>query len=370
MKKVAVLGSTGSIGTQTLNVIRSCSHELCACALAAYSNRHKLNEQALEFKPAFTALISKSGESCLLDAVKDCDIAVIATKGIAALDAVLYCINNGIDVAIANKEVLVCAGELVNAALKNSKARLIPVDSEHSAIYQCLIGRDKNSVSQLLLTASGGPFFEKSLDELKNVSAADALKHPTWSMGTKITIDSATMMNKSLEVIEASALFGVPSDRIQIVVHRQSKVHSMVRFCDGCIMAQIAEPNMTLPIEIALLGVGKDKLISDVGFDSLQTFTFQPCDFDKFPCARLGYDVWNYPALCRTVMNAANDVCVDAFIANKIRFVDFYPLISTTIDGLLTAVNELPLTVDSIKKVDKIAHDYAANLINGEACCL
>lgn len=363
MKKVAVLGSTGSIGTQTLDVIRKNPNELKVFSLVAFSNEEKLQKQSLEFHPTYSALISKEGEDCLIRAVEGCDVAVVATKGITALRCVLHCLDNGIDVALANKETLVCAGELVTSRV--GKAKLIPVDSEHCAIAQCLLGRDKNQLSKILLTASGGPFW-KEKRYLHDVSAKEALQHPNWNMGAKITVDSATMMNKALEVIEARWLFGVPTEKIQIVVHPQSVVHSMVQWADGSVIAQLACPDMRLPIQTAL-GCPQD-IIPQINFEDLLTCTFEKCDFSRFPCAKWGYEIENYPPLCATVMNAANDVCVDGFLTGKIPFDAFYPTIAQTVENFACTLVGVPVTVENVFKWDKIARNYALKLVNGEIC--
>ena len=366
MKKVAILGSTGSIGTQTLDVIRSNSDKLKVHSLVAYSNEAKLAEQAWEFKPHYAALISRDGEQCLIEAVKNCDVAVVATRGITALECILYCLDNGIDVALANKEALVCAGELVMSRV--GKAKLFPIDSEHCAVSQCLLGRDKSTVSKILLTASGGPFWNTEANALAKVTTNDALKHPNWSMGSKITIDSATMMNKSLEVVEASFLFGVPVEQIQIVVHRQSVVHSMVEFNDGGVIAQLATPDMRLPIQTALLGEQGQHRVKPVNFSDLLTLTFEKCDFEKFPCAKLGYEISKYPPLCRTVMNGANDACVESFLDGKLSFNDFYNIILKAVNHFANIVSKRELTLSNIELFDCEAKVYAKKLINGDIC--
>lgn len=367
MKKIAVLGSTGSIGTQTLDVISRCPDDLQVHSLVAHSSKDRLEAQAKRFSPSYSALISEQGEDCLIKAVEGADIAVVATKGIAALNAVLYCLDNGITVALANKEVLVCAGDIVMPRASNSF--LIPVDSEHSAIWQCLLGRDRKTLSKILITASGGPFYGLSKEELPYVTASDALKHPNWNMGSKITVDSATMMNKALEVIEASYLFSVPTDKIEIAVHRQSIVHSMVEFCDGAVMAQMATPDMRLPIEIALTGTGNKKIVDTLTIDKMRSLTFEPCDFDRFPCAKWGYEIQRYPQLAKTAMNAANDECVSSFLSDELPFDRFYDVIKSTVDSLSDLVCDWELSVENIKKVDVIARKHARNVIHGEVCC-
>lgn len=368
MKKVAVLGSTGSIGTQTLDILRRYADKFDVVSLVAYSNTQKLAEQAQEFKPKYTALISTDGEQCLIDAVKGCNLVVVATRGICAIDAVLYCLQHNIDVALANKETLVCAGRLITDRLKQSKSKLIPVDSEHFAISQCLIGRSVNDVSKLLLTASGGPFWNVNKDEFVAITPQQALKHPNWNMGAKITVDSATMMNKALEVIEARWLFDVPVERIQIVVHRQSIVHSMVEFADGSLMSQMSNPDMRIPIQSALLGTIGQQVTPCIDFAKLVTLTFESCDFTRFPCAKLGYDIFAYPELCATVMNASNEICVEKFLQGKLLFNDFYNIIIRTVEHFACQAECSQLSVDNIKLFDALAREYATKLIDGVIC--
>ena len=366
MKKVAILGSTGSIGTQTLDVIRCNSDKLKVHSLVAYSNAEALNKQVSEFLPSYHALITRDGEGCLIEAVKGCDVAVVATRGIVAIECILYCLDNGIDVALANKEALVCGGALIMP--KVGRAKLYPVDSEHCAISQCIASRPNGKISKILLTASGGPFWNLKEHDLKFVTPQRALAHPNWSMGAKITIDSATMMNKALEVIEASWLFGVPASDIQIVVHRQSVVHSMVEFADGGIIAQMALPNMRLPIQYALLGDEGQHNIGSVKFSDFFTLTFEKCNFDKFPCAKFGYEMAKYPPLTPTVMNAANDECVDAFLRNELSFCDFYNILLKVIETFSKELATEPLTVANIKKYDEKARVFVKTLFDGEKC--
>lgn len=365
MKKIAVLGSTGSIGTQTIDILNRYRDRFDVKSLVAYSNATLLDKQSRMFNAEYTALISRQGEECLVQAVKDCDLAVVATRGICAIDAVLYCLDNGIDVALANKETLVCAGRLVCDKLKKSNSKLLPIDSEHFAISQCLVGRDISEVDKLLLTASGGPF--RCLDKAKfaDITPKEALKHPNWTMGQKITIDSATMFNKALEVVEALWLFGVDVDKIQIVVHPQSVVHSMVQFVDGAVMAQLATPDMRLPIQRALLGEAGGRVTASVDFDKLLTLTFERCDFDKFPCAKLGYEIFRYPELCATVMNASNDACVEQFLQGRLSFDKFYDIIISTVEHFANTAENCELTVANVKLFEKRSRAYAYDLING-----
>ncbi len=359
MKKVAVLGSTGSIGTQTLDVIRCNSDKLKVHSLVAYSNESKLAEQTAEFCPDFCGLISRD-PNCLLRAVEGADVAVVATRGIAAIPAILCCLDNGVDVALANKEALVCAGELIMSRV--GKAKILPVDSEHCAIARCLQGNNKQ-VDKILLTASGGPFWNVPESELSKVNAEQALKHPNWHMGSKITVDSATMMNKALEVTEASFLFGIAVEKIQIVVHRQSVVHSMLQFSDGEVLAQLAVPDMRLPIQQALLGTDGNFVCKKLDFGDLLDLTFEPCDFDKFPCAQLGYKLASYPALCRTVMNAANDVCVDGFLQGRFSFDCFYNIIMKAVDFFCKRAERTELSVESVCSFDAETKLFVGELL-------
>ena len=366
MKKVAVLGSTGSIGTQTLDVIRSNSDKLKVYSLVAYSNAEALSKQVAEFEPKYHALIARDGEQCLIEAVKACDVAVVATRGIVAIECILYCLDHGIDVALANKEALVCAGELIMPRV--GRAKLYPVDSEHCAVSQCIASRPNAKISKILLTASGGPFWNLNEHDLSFVTPQRALSHPNWNMGQKISIDSATMMNKALEVIEASWLFGVKPKDVQIVVHRQSVVHSMVEFSDGGVIAQMALPDMRLPIQYALLPDDGKFNVGSVNFSNLLTLTFEKCNFEKFPCAKFGYEIANYPKLAATVMNAANDECVAAFLDNRLSFVDIYNIIQKAIDTFSAELTAQPLTLDNVKKYDAKAREYVKSLLDGEKC--
>ena len=365
MIKVAILGSTGSVGRQALQVVEANADVLAVHSLVAYSNEKLLDSQRRRFSPRFCGLISQ-GEQCLLEAVRGADVALVATRGITALPAVLFCLDNGIKVALANKETLVCGGALVADKVRQGGV-LAAVDSEHCAVSQCLLGRDGANVRRILLTASGGPFWEYDSERLSEVTAEQALAHPNWNMGQKITIDSATMMNKALEVVEAHWLFGVPSEKISVVVHRQSVVHSMVEWDSGGVMAQLARPDMKLPIQIALLGEGKS-IVPPLDFSRL-TLTFEQCDFKKFPCARLGHEILSLPSLCATAMNGANDVCVEMFLRGRLRFTQFYPVITQTVQRLQKRCSELPLTVDNIKKIDAEAQKTAALMADEIICC-
>ena len=317
MRKIAILGSTGSIGTQTLQVISNHLDLFQVVSLVAYSNEQLLKAQAEQFCPKHCFVLKYDGENSLIEAVKEADIAVFALRGIVSLDAVLYCIRHNIDVALANKEVLVCAGPLVKEALKTSNSKLLPIDSEHSAIWQCLTSQ----AEKLLLTASGGPFYRLTKEQLKKVTPEQALKHPKWDMGAKITVDSSTLVNKAFEVIEAHYLFDVAPKDIEIVVHPQSIVHSMVQYKDGSVLAQLSNPDMRLPIQLALLQERAESLVQKLDFQQLLTLTFEPCNFDKFPLAKYGHKALEKPHLA-VVLNAVNDICVENFLIGKISYVE------------------------------------------------
>ncbi len=366
MKRVAVLGSTGSIGTQTLNVIKQNADKLQVVSLVAFSQEKLLMQQVEEFSPSYHALICRDGKQCLIEAVKNCDVAVVATKGITALECVLFCLDNGIDVALANKEVLVCGGQLVME--RQGNAKILPIDSEHCAISQCLQCRPNAKPAKILLTASGGPFWNLDQSQLQSVSAKEALQHPNWNMGNKITVDSATLMNKTLEVLEASWLFNVDVADIQIVVHRQSIVHSMVAFDDASVIGQFANPDMRLPIQIALLGENSRQIIPSLTFDKMLNLTFEPCNFEKFPCAKLAFEIKSKYSLAPTVMNAANDVCVDLFLQGKFAFTQFYATINSVIEHFAEEFSHSKVTLQTINDCDKVARSYTKNLILGDIC--
>lgn len=352
-KRIAVLGSTGSIGTQAVDIIRENPDRFRATLLTAGSNVERLIAQARELRPSMAIIANQAlygrlrdeleplgiatacGPAALADAMDrdDIDTVLTATVGYSGLEPTIRAINAGKDIALANKETLVVAGELVNRLLADSPSRLYPVDSEHSAIYQCLAGEDPDSVSRLIITASGGPFRTVSLDRLANVTVADALHHPNWSMGAKITIDSATMLNKAFEIIEARWLFGIGADRIDAVVHPQSIVHSMVEFRDGAVKAQLGLPDMHLPIRYALgdatrlASTERPMLLTDYAH-----LTFERPDTKRFPCLTLAYTALERGGTTACVINAANEIAVDAFLHERIRFLDIYDVITTTLE--------------------------------------
>lgn len=352
-KRIAVLGSTGSIGTQTLDIIGRHPDMFEAATLVAGSNVDALAEQCRRFHPRRAVIADRSLYARLKDAVAsmgieveagseavayamatdDVDMVVTATVGYSGLAPTISAINAGKEIALANKETLVVAGDLVTRLLRRSGSCMIPVDSEHSAIYQCLAGERQESVSRLIITASGGPFRTFRKEDLEHVTPDDALRHPNWSMGAKITIDSATMLNKAFEIIEAHWLFGVPADRISAVVHPQSIVHSMVEFTDGAMKAQLGLPDMHLPISYAL-GLEKRMPTGEPAMTlaDYAMLTFEAPDTGKFPCLTLaGYSL-ERGGNTACVVNAANEIANEAFRRGRIRFTDIYPVIMDTVD--------------------------------------
>ena len=348
---VAILGSTGSIGTTALRVLDRQRDHFRVAALTAFNNAALLGEQVAKFQPSFVGIVQNGAEphdawnvgtACLVEAASrdDVDIVLNAIVGSAGLDATLAALAAGKRVALANKETLVMAGELVTAACVAGGGEIVPVDSEHSAILQCIAGRRGVDVRRVIITASGGPFREWTSDQLAAATLDDALRHPTWRMGRKITVDSATLANKALEVIEAHFLFGLPYDRIEVVVHPQSVVHSFVEFVDGSVLAQLGVPSMELPVLYALTHPDR---ISDTGvphFDpvALSPLTFEPVRADQFSAFSLGIAAGRKGGAAPTIFNAANEAAVALFLDARIRFGD----IGGAIGGALDALGDLP----------------------------
>ncbi len=351
-RNIAVLGSTGSIGRQTLDIIAEYPALFQAWLLVARSSADLLIQQARQMRPHMVIIADEQYYEYVRDALEDTDIevatgsaaiaqavtapeidtVVTAMVGYSGLESTIAAIGAGKRIALANKETLVVAGELIDRLLKDSTSVLYPVDSEHGAFYQCLVGERMQDVEKLWLTASGGPFRTLPKEQLATVTAADALKHPNWSMGAKITIDSATMMNKGFEMIEARWLFGVMPDDIEIVVHPQSIIHSMVAFKDGSVKAQLGLPDMHLPIRYAL-GLPDGRLASDcrkMTIEDMANLTLERPDFDKFPLLGTAYAAARTGGTAPCVMNAANEIAVAAFLQDKIRFTDIYRIINTT----------------------------------------
>jgi 1-deoxy-D-xylulose-5-phosphate reductoisomerase len=369
---VAVLGSTGSIGTTALRVLGRHADEFYVAALTAHSNAALLQEQAREFSPSFVGIVQngvedhhewRHGPSCLVEAAthRDASIVLNAVVGAAGLDATLAALSAGKRVALANKETLVMAGELVAAACQRGGGEIVPVDSEHSAILQCLTGRAGTDVRRLVLTASGGPFRGWEHERLERATLTDALRHPTWRMGRKITIDSATLANKALEVIEAHFLFGLPYDRIEVVVHPQSVVHSFVEFVDGSVLAQLGVPSMELPVLYALTHPGR---IADTGvppFDpvELSPLTFERVRHEDFPALRMGVQAGRAGGAAPAVFNAANEQAVALFLEGRIQFGD----IPRAIESALAAEGTAPShSRDALLAADAAARRHVREL--------
>jgi len=353
LKNIAILGSTGSIGVQALEVIEKNPDRFQVEILTAGNQGQKLIEQALKFKPNAVVIGDESQYQAVKDALWSADIKVYAGKkalasvveageidlvlnglvGYSGLEPTLKAIEAGKTIALANKETLVVAGELVNRKLQEHKVSMIPVDSEHSAIFQCLVGEFDNPIECIYLTASGGPFRGKKRNELENVTIKQALNHPNWSMGAKITIDSATLMNKGFEVIEAKWLFGLEAEQIRVIVHPQSIVHSIVQFTDGSMKSQMGLPDMKLPIQYAL--AYPDRIASDFprfNFMNYPNLGFEPPDTETFPCLDLAFTAMRQSGTAACRLNAANEVAVEAFLKEKIRFLDIPVLLAHCLD--------------------------------------
>jgi 1-deoxy-D-xylulose-5-phosphate reductoisomerase len=342
VKRFIVLGSTGSIGASSLDVIASNPGAFEVAGLAAGSSIDRLRVQIERFKPRAVSLFDPAaaaslrcetgsrikvfeGAEGILEMIRelDADAAINGLVGSAGMLPTVAALESGKDVLLANKETMVMAGEIVMATAARFRKRIVPIDSEMSAIYQCVKGESPEHIKRLVLTASGGPFIDFSRDSLESVTVAEALRHPTWNMGVKNTIDSATMMNKGLEVIEASHLFGIPGERIDVAVHRTSVVHSFVEFIDGSLLCQLSRPDMRLPIQYAM--TDPDRLMSPYGgvdFTRPFAFTFEPPDFDRFPCLKLAYDVLEQGPSAQAAMNGANEAAVQAFVDGIISFMD------------------------------------------------
>lgn len=352
MKEIAVLGSTGSIGTQTMDVIRLHSDLFHASVLAAHKSIDKLKEQAEEFHPHAIVITDEEagkafrkmykgeaevliGEEALTEVVKrdDVDLVLVSVVGITGLRPTLEAIRAGKELALANKETLVAGGSLVLEEARKHHTLVRPVDSEHSAIFQSMLGQDKKGIHKILLTASGGPFRGKSREELEKVTVADAMKHPTWNMGMKVTLDSATMFNKGLEVIEAHWLFGVDYDDIEVIVQPQSLIHSMVEYDDGSILAQIGSPDMRLPIQFAL--TYPERLPSPshefVDWSQILSIQIEKPDLEVFRSLKLAYEAGKAGGDTTTAFNAANEEAIRAFIAGKLSFLSIFDVVEDTL---------------------------------------
>ena len=381
MKKIAVLGSTGSIGTQTLDIVRNYSEELQVVALAAGNNVDLMEKQVREFQPKVVAMWTEEAAKNLQERIKDLptkvvygmdglleiavleEISVLVTAivGMIGIRPTIAAIKAGKDIALANKETLVCAGHIIMPLAKECGVSILPVDSEHSAIFQSMNGEPKNRINKILLTASGGPFRGKTREELAAMKVEDALKHPNWSMGRKITIDSSTLVNKGLEVMEAKWLFDVDLDQIQVVVHPQSIIHSMVEYVDGAVIAQLGVPDMKLPIQYALFYPDR-KVMNEkkLDFFELANMTFEKPDIDTFTGLKLAYEASRIGGSMPTVYNAANEKAVALFLDRKISYLQITELIEQCMKN--HKLIECP-DVDQILATEAEVYEYIEGLI-------
>lgn len=372
IKKISLLGSTGSIGTQTLDIVRN-HEELKVVALAANSNVNLIKKQIDEFKPELVVMYDEDAANTLRNEITDAgvkvlsgmdglieaatlasaDIVLTAMVGMIGIRPTIAAIKAGKDIALANKETLVCAGHIIMPLIKEYNVSLLPVDSEHSAIFQSLHGENHSEVERILLTASGGPFRNKSKEELSHMTVEDALNHPNWSMGSKITVDSATLVNKGLEVMEACWLFDVPLEKIEVVVHPQSIIHSMVEYQDGAIMAELGMPDMKLPIQYALFYPNRPYLDTKrVNFFELGQMTFEKPDAEKFEGFALAMEAARKGGTMPTVFNAANEKAVELFLNHEIGFMDIPRLIRVAMENHTVIDNP---DVDTILKAEQEA---------------
>ena len=380
VKTVSILGSTGSIGRQSLDIIGR-MEGVRVIALTAGSSVELMAQQCMEFHPELAVMATEEAACQLREALSDLDIRVswgeaglieaatiaeaecviTAVVGMVGLKPTLAAIRAGKRIGLANKETLVCAGELVMAEAEKYNVEIIPVDSEHSAIFQCLMGNtDRREVKRLILTCSGGPFYGKTPEELKTVTKADALKHPNWKMGAKITIDCATLMNKGLEVIEAMRLYRMPLEQVSVLVHRQSIVHSMVEFVDGAVMAQMGAPDMRLPIQLALTYPQRQNCPVDaLDLTTCGALTFAHPDLERFPCLALAYACAQKGGTACPAMNGANEEAVAMYLRDEIGFYDIYRLVSAAVEAV-PFVQEP--TLEQILEADRLAREAVRNL--------
>ena len=371
MKGIAILGSTGSIGQSALAVVDTHPDKLRVVALAAGGNASRLAEQVAKYKPSRSALAAEHGNESLIEIAThpDADVVLFASSGTAALDAVLAAIDAGKTIALANKEILVMAGSVVMAAAARRGVAVLPVDSEHNAIHQCVHGRTHAEIQRLILTASGGPFRNMAADELGRVAAADALQHPTWRMGPKITVDSATLMNKGLEVIEARWLFDVPADRIDVLVHPQSIVHSMVELVDGSVIAQLGVTDMRLPIQYAFSYPDRwSAPLPSLDLARAGRLDFERPDTERFPCLALAFRALRGAEGLPIVLNAANEVAVSAFLEERLAFTGIADVIRHTMDAyeLSGAAHVTGLAnLANVREIDGWARAFAARATAG-----
>lgn len=364
-RKISIIGSTGSIGRQALEVIEKLQDKFEIIALTGGANVELLREQALKFKPKYVCVGNSKGEKFDIAgiktlygqegleeicSIKENDIILVSVSGKVGLRPTLTAIDNGIDIALANKETLVMAGDIVMPRAKEKGVNIIPVDSEHCAIHQCI--KDISQVDKLIITASGGPFLHKTIDDMKNATVAQALNHPRWSMGKKITVDSATLMNKGLEIIEAHHLFNMPYEKIDVVVHPQSIVHSAIEYVDGSVIAQLGLPSMHIPIQYAITYPERFEGIKSKSFSfaNIARLDFEKPDFEKFPSVKMAYEAGKIGGSATVCMNAANEEAVFAFLEDKIKLYEIYQITSKMMEQHHLVKKT---SIDEIFEIDK-----------------
>ena len=391
MRRLSILGSTGSIGKQTLEVARKAPSDFTVEALSCGSDIDTLYDQILEFRPKVCSVVDEKKALELKERLKAANIGtevlsgkegniaiatldsidtiVGAIVGFAGLEPVYHAVLKGKDIALANKETLVAGGDIIMPLIKKMGVAMLPIDSEHSAIWQCLKGEKREDLDRILITASGGPFRGMKRSDLEKVTLEDALHHPTWNMGGKITIDSATMMNKGLEIIEAHHLYGISCKKIDVVVHPQSIIHSMIRLKDGSVLAQMGKPSMVLPIEVALYYPDRGPSIVtefDPFAQGMNNLTFEPCDTEVFRLVKLAYETGDKGGLYPTVMNAANESAVMSYLKGKIRFLDIERTVFDTVEKMDSEISGSELTIETIEQADRDARIYADEIIDGK----
>jgi 1-deoxy-D-xylulose-5-phosphate reductoisomerase len=379
-KNIVILGSTGSIGVQALDIIREHPDRFNLLALSCNNSWKKMAKQIKEFEPEFGLIANQKHFSVLNEAISETDTTLLSGKeellnlaslekadivlnslvGYAGFEPTLEALKAGNKVALANKESLVVGGALINKIVGERKEQLIPVDSEHSAMLQCLVGEPIDEVEKLIITASGGPFRTWEKEQMEGITVEDALNHPNWSMGAKITVDSATMMNKGLEIIEAHWLFDIPYERIEAVVHPESIIHSIVTFNDGSSKAQLGPPTMKVPIMYAFTYPDRDELhVPRLDWGEAFQLNFEPVDYDRFPCLRLALEAGRDGGLAPAILNAANEVAVSRFLKEEISYIQIADIIESSLAQLN---NSGPLTLESLKKIDKEARKLALTI--------
>ena len=378
-QKLAILGSTGSIGTQVLEIVRQHPDKFEVAVLTANTNVDLLAEQVNEFKPGYASISKEilfknlkeqvrvstelsSGYKSLTELVilPEVDTVVNSLVGFAGFAPTYEAVLAGKKIALANKESLVVGGEILFKAMEHSGASLIPVDSEHSAMLQCIVGEPVDKIEKIIITASGGPFREFSSEQMRNVTVKQALKHPNWDMGAKITIDSSTMMNKGLEIIEAHWLFNLPVSRIEPVIHPQSIIHSIVTYVDGSSKAQLGLPDMKVPIIYALSYPDRLPLATPrINWSKAQELTFMPVDYARFPCVKLAMDSIEMGSVAPAILNAANEVAVQRFLNEEISYIDIPKIVSKSLDKLANGHN---ITIETLKEIDTETRAFASTI--------